>query len=171
MLIPVKQIATQNKAIKILGNIPLFSSLSGDELAQLVQVGQICSYTANQTILHDGKLAVILSGNVAVTKKSGDKQILMRMLSQGSVTGAASLYCDANEHISNLTAQKNAVVLTIPQNVISELIHMNGDFAEEYISFLTSRIRFLNRRIKAYTVGTAEAKVALHLLMSVLHHS
>ena len=160
-----------SKVIDILSKIPLFASMSSDELAQLIDIGQICRYEPNRVIEHDGMLAVVLSGSVAVTKSSGDKRLLMRMLGQGSVTGAASLYCDGSEPISTLTAQKTSEVLTIPQSVISEFIHMNGDFAEDYITFLTSRIRFLNRRIRAYTTGSAEAKVALQLLMSDETHT
>lgn len=109
---------------------------------------------------------MILNGSVAVTKRTGEKKLLMRMLTEGSVTGVASLYSEEAETVSSLNVTKTATVLRIPQEIISEMIHSNGTFAESYVVFLTSRIRFLNRRIKAYTSGSAEARLALHIAMS-----
>ena len=44
------------------------------------------------------------------------------------------------------------------------LVSSNQAFAESYIRLLTSKIQFLNNRVKAYTSGSAEARLAFHLL-------
>ena len=155
-----------SKVLKIIKSLPLFGTLTDAELAALIEKSTQAEYKAGNELDSSGAITVILSGCVAVTKRTGEKKLLMRMLTEGSVTGVASLYSDGCEAVSSLSATKNASALHIPQKVISSLIHGNGDFAERYIVFLTSRIRFLNRRIKAYTTGSAEARVALHILMS-----
>ena len=160
-----------SKICEILQSIPLFGVLDENGIKALVLKSIQSEYPIGSEIDTVGAITVVLSGAVAVTKHTGDKKLLMRMLVSGSVTGVATLYSEESEGVSSLTATKNTVALSIPQAVISELIHENGAFAEGYIAFLTSRIRFLNRRIKADTSGAAETKLALHIAMSDEAHT
>lgn len=144
----------------------LFSSLTDDEIAKIIRISELRKYCAYEVIDSFGCIAVILRGNVAATKKVGEKNLLMRMLGASSISGVATLFSETGDTLSTLTALKTTEVLFIPQTAVLELIYGNGNFAENYIRFLTSRIRFLNDRIHSYTSQGAEAKLALHLLLS-----
>lgn len=154
-----------SKAIQLLKEIPLFSVLDEKQCTELCQSSRLCDYSPGQTLESNGCLTVVLKGRIAVIKQSGEKKLLMKVLTQGAVTGVASLYSDGLESVSSLTAEKPSSVLHVPEREITSLIKSCGAFAESYVQFLTSRIRFLNRRIKSYTSGSAEAKLALHILM------
>lgn len=147
-----------------LRQVSVFSVLSESELQQILCSSEIKSYSSGQDIVDDRSIKVILSGKAAIKKSSGGKLIIMRMMDEGGVCGVASLFSE-EQGISFLTAVKKLEIMLIKKDVISDLIRTNGAFAERYILFLTSRIRFLNMRIKAYTAGSAEARFAFHLLM------
>ena len=151
---------------KIIKSIPLFTSLDDKDTDWLIKNSEQKSFGVGEQLLAENKIAVILKGNVTVTKQMGEKRLLMRILGQGSVSGVASLFSDEHRALTALTAQKTTEALIIPHEVIAFLIEKNSEFAMSYIRFLTSRIRFLNSRIRAYTVGSAESKLAFHLLLS-----
>lgn len=151
---------------KILNNTQLFSMLNDKETDLLICSSKVKSFETGQEIASENEIAIILKGSITVTKQMGEKSLLMRILGIGSVSGVASLFCDEHRALTTLTAQKVTEVLAIPCETIEALIEKNPEFAIGYIRFLTSRIRFLNGRIKAYTVGGVQAKLALHLLLS-----
>ncbi len=153
-----------------LKDIPLFSSLDEEALLSLCGGAEIAEFASGETIApRSGKpcVTVMIRGSAAVTKPIGEKELLMRIVSAGSVTGVASLFDDGSETpVSVLKASTSASVLFIMRERVKELIRTNGGFATDYVRFLTSRIRYLNGRIKAYTSGSAEARLAFQLLLS-----
>ena len=161
---------TGNKSvIDVLRNVKLFASLCDKELAELTERSELRSYDAGEyVVLSCPCLPVIISGCAAVLGKNNEKNsVVLRLLKQGSVFGVSGLFSDGGESISVIRAEKSAEALLIPQAVISELIHKNGDFAEGYIRLLGAKIRYLGTRIEAFTAGSAEARLAKHLLTLV----
>lgn len=158
----------RNIADKISG-IPLFSGLSPEKLSALTDNSEFARFSPGQQIVRsdgaekDGYITVILSGSVAVTKSAGGKEVLMRMLGGGSVSGVVSVY-DGGDSLSELTARTSVSAVFIDAERVRRLIRADAEFAESFIRFLSSRIRFLNIRIKAYTCGSAEARLAFHIL-------
>ena len=150
---------------EILEANPIFSKLSKADINSIITSSDAKTYKCGDKINGSECIIVILSGNAAVKKDSGGKAIIMRMMDAGGIFGVASLFSEDEESLSFLEATKKTDVLFIPKTLILQLVKTNGDFAETYIRFLTSRIRFLNLRIKAYTSGSTEAKLAFHLLM------
>ena len=151
--------------VKLLKDIPLFSALDDTDISYLIKNSEIKSYAQGKEIIANDKITVILKGSVIVTGQNDGKKLLIRMLGVGNVSGVASLFSDQHNAISTLTAQKATEALIIPHATVETLIGKNPEFAMSYIRFLTSRIRFLNGKIKAYTVDSAEEKLALYLFM------
>jgi CRP-like cAMP-binding protein len=147
---------------------PLFSKLSEVELLKMLIHSEIYSFSLGDKISSksgERSVKIILEGRASVTKSIGDKELLMRIASPGSVLGVASLFTDTDTEISRITALKKTTVFFVNGTQIQRLIHSNGDFAEQYIRLLTSKARFLNNRVKAYTSGSAEARLAFHIAM------
>ena len=158
---------TKKKEITtLLSGLPLFSTLSDTELAETVENSQFKKYKIGERIETDlPSLPVILSGKAAVLGKSPEKSgVVLRILKPGSIFGVSGLFCEVEERISTVQAEKETEALLIPQTAIRDLIHKNGDFAEGYIRLLGAKIRYLGTRIEAFTAGSAEAKLAKHLL-------
>ena len=159
----------KKEIITLLGELQLFSMLSETELAETVENSQFKKYKIGETIASDSPcLPVIISGKAVVLGKSPEKSgVVLRVLKPGSVFGVSGLFCEGEEKISTVQAEKETEALLIPQTVIRDLIHKNGDFAEGYIRLLGAKIRYLGTRIEAFTAGSAEAKLAKHLLTLV----
>ena len=77
--------------------------------------------------------------------------------------GIATLFGEYEENISAIIAGRGCKVLFISYAAVSRLLESDREFMYEYISFLSGRIRFLNRKITYYTSGSAERRVALYL--------
>lgn len=153
----------------ILKAIPLFSQLNDSSLATLCDGAEIAEFVSGETVVApSGKacVTVIIKGSASVMKPIGEKELLMRVISSGSVTGVAALFDEERTPLSVLKANSALSALFMPRQRIIKLIKSDGEFAESYARFLTSRIRYLNSRIKAYTSGSAEAKLAFQLLLS-----
>ena len=159
------EIKDQN-VLTVLRSVKLFEALTEKELIELCSQSQLRSYSAGEYIERTSPcLPVIISGCAAVLGRNSEKNsVVLRLLKSGSVFGVSGLFSDDNESISVIRAEKPTEALLIPQQVISELIRKNGDFAEGYIRLLGAKIRYLSSRIEAFTAGSAESRLAKHLL-------
>ena len=164
----MKNTSKQN-ILETLRRIKLFEALTDEELTALTDRSEAHSYSAGEYIDRPAPcLPVIISGCAAVLGRNSEKNsVVLRLLKSGSVFGVSGLFNDEAESISVIRAEKPTEALLIPQAVISELIHKNGDFAEGYIRLLGSKIRYLGSKIEAFTAGSAETRLAKHLLTLV----
>lgn len=155
------------KKTDIIKKIPLFSTLSDKELLALISESET-SVFASGTEIHPrtaGRFVkVVLSGSVSVTKKNGDKELLMRVVQAGGILGVASLFTEKTKSLSVIKAIKEATVTFISGETVQRLVSENNGFAENYIRLLTAKIQFLNNRVKAYTSVSAESRLAFHIL-------
>lgn len=157
------------KSVSVLRGVRLFESLTDGELAELANRSELHSYNVGEHVdLSRPSLPVIISGCAAVLGRNAERNsVVLRQLKAGSVFGVSALFSDDGESISTIRAEKPTEALLIPQSAVSELIHKNGDFAESYIRLLGAKIRYLGSRIDAFTAGSAEARLAKHLLTLV----
>ena len=91
----------------ILKAIPLFSQLNDSSLAKLCDGAKIAEFVSGETVgAPSGKacVTVIIKGSASVMKPIGEKELLMRVISSGSVTGVAALFDDGLNPVSVLKA-------------------------------------------------------------------
>lgn len=114
-------------------------------------------------------LGILLSGSLRVTKDA----LAVSMLAPGDLFGAAALYSDAPDYAVTLTGRKAGRALLIEQGRLDELMGIFPLLRENYLRYLTGRIRFLNGRLHSLAAGDAEGKLARYLLsdQSVLSSS
>jgi len=109
-------------------------------------------------------IALLLCGKARVYTDSSDSAAILRVMTAGDVFGAVSLYAPAQGYRTVTCAWTECSVLLIPGDTVKMLIQNYHTIAENYICFLSDRIRFLNSRITAFTAGTAHEKLAVYLL-------
>lgn len=157
------------KAVVCLKNTDMFSVLSDTELNEVAEKSRLYVFGTGDVIGIKNHITVILSGSATVTKNTGDKRIILRMMSAGSISGVATLFPEANDTdcdgVSEIKANRKTEVLAIPSDTVVGLIDSNSEFRRRYILFLTSRIKFLNGRIRSYVSQGAAARLALHILL------
>lgn len=108
-------------------------------------------------------LAILCEGEAIVLSDSSDKAVPLRTVPIGGVFGAASLYSSESRYETVVRAITECTLLVIPTDTVKRLIGGHPVLAENYIRFLSDRICFLNRKITAFTVDSAEGKLAVYL--------
>ena len=110
-------------------------------------------------------LGVVLEGSVRVYRAGEDgRRVLMNRLEAGGVFGAAALYGEYAEYVTEIEAATRAQVGFLAQEQVSALMQRNYRAAENYIRFLSERVRFLNHKIAGFTGGQADCRVVVWLL-------
>lgn len=112
-------------------------------------------------------LGLVLSGSLEVTKQEGRKYI-MRTFESGGVFGSANLFCDEPDLVTKLTAVSNCRIIFFPQSLLIKMMQESYTIAENYIRFLSGRIRFLNEKIQGLITISAESALARYLTMNAV---
>lgn len=125
-------------------------------------------YSAGEILLSNKEdpvgLAVLLDGSAQILSGDEKHPALLRTLNTGDSFGAASLFSGERNYRTCVRATEPCRVLYLPAALIQDICFHEPEAALNYISFLSGRISFLNRKITAYTAGSAQEKLVLYLL-------
>lgn len=105
-------------------------------------------------------LGVLLSGQLQVAQGA----MPVSRLEPGDLFGAAALYSDAPEFATTITARRASRCLLFSQQVVDRLLAEDGLVRENYLRYLTGRVRFLSARLQSLSQHGAEGKLARYLL-------
>lgn len=161
----------KNELILFIKSVDIFASLDGDTLSDLVDERQIFikEYLPGE-IIYDSSLAsesidpaVIMQGSATVFSSDEDREVCLRVLNVGGLFGVANLFADTDTFISTVKAEKKCTVVFIKQASFRMLLERETNFMYAYFHFLTNRIAFLNRKIRQFTAGSAERRLAIYL--------
>lgn len=109
--------------------------------------------------MKEKSIGLILEGELRVYRKGTDgKEKLCNRLLPGGAVGAASLYGGAKT-FSNVIVYKKAKILFLTEEKLTKLWKSNPQIAENYIRFLTDRIRYLNTSVNASRGANHQGKV------------
>jgi len=106
------------------------------------------------------RLGVLLSGQLQVTKG----ELSVSELTPGDLFGAAALYSDGGEFATTITARRESRCLLLEQRTVDRLLAEHVRIRENYLRYLTDRIRFLSGRMQSLAQPGAEGKLARYLL-------
>lgn len=157
--------------LELVSHIFLFQGVD-EFVAEQMAEDQRCwqtAYEKGETVFDEAHfsrcLGVLLSGRLRVEKHGLDgRRLNMSHLEPGECFGAAAMFCARDWYAAVITAEKPAQVLFLPQELIVWAMRREPRITENYISYLSERIWFLNGKISALTAGTAEKKLAAYLL-------
>ena len=149
----------------IMKNVALFAGVSeatvsalvadaGTRRAELARGGAVCRRGgANDDLI------VILSGKAEARKGS----VVMRALHAGDVTGVSALFGGDGVMDSDVTAQTKLTALLFDRAAVLAAVRSDPALAENYIRFLSSRVRFLNGVISRCVGADSAGKLARYL--------
>lgn len=105
-------------------------------------------------------MGVVLSGRLAVLK---GKDLLLNTLGPGDCFGVAALFCPAEDYVTTVETKGPATLVFLDHGWLTGLFQRVPQAAVAYITFLSQRIRFLNRKIDSFTAPTAQEAVYRHM--------
>lgn len=110
-------------------------------------------------------LGLLLQGEVQVYRPGEDgRRVVMNRLPAGSVFGAAALFGECEAYVTEISALRRCAVLFVSQQQASDWMRGHYAIAENYIRFLSGRIRFLNQKIAEFTDGQTEDRLVRYFL-------
>lgn len=105
-------------------------------------------------------LAMVMEGHVRVFHG----HVPTNDLVEGDVFGVAALFGTNEDYPSTIVAGSDCRVMFISQETVVAWMKQVPQVAENYVGFLSDRIRFLNRRLATLTAGQADGKLWRYLL-------
>lgn len=108
------------------------------------------------------KAGIFLLGEAVATTADDSKNALLRFFKTGDFFGIANLFTN-ERYVSSIRAKKRCRVFFFTEAAIRELLETDKRFLYNYLGFLSSRICYLNRKIRYLTAGSAERRLALYL--------
>ncbi len=155
----------KQEELSLLARCPLFRQADGALLRSLTELEGASLVQFDPGIVYSPQhfrrsLGVVLSGQLQVTKGS----LAVSVLEPGDLFGAAALYSDEPEFASTITARGPSRCLMLEQALVDRLLAEHSQIRENYLRYLTSRIRFLSGRLQTLAQPGVEGKLARYLL-------
>lgn len=144
----------------------LFQGVDGPFLLRLAEEAGACRarFAPGETVYTPQRfqrcLGIVLSGQFQVTKGT----LAVSVLEPGDLFGAAALYCDATEFAATITAKRPGQCLLLEHALVNRLLAEQEKIRENYLRYLTGRVRFLSGRLQALAQPGVEGKLARYLL-------
>ena len=149
-------------------SLPLFKNADREKLQNSIEGGSfICrTYSSGEVIcspLEDEKrLIMFFSGEASVYSADESRTLLLRTLGAGKTVGVANLF-SSDSFVSRVIADKKCETVEISAEDFGKLIEADSALLYNYITFLSNKISYLNKKIVCLTAGSAERRLALYL--------
>ena len=107
-------------------------------------------------------LGFICSGKAfAVTNNS--QGVFMKSFESGTCFGAAAIFGSGEKYVSTVIAKTDTTVLFINEELLNKIFLNYPKTAVNYISFLSDKVRFLNKKLSVLSCSNAEDTVLKYL--------
>lgn len=157
----------QKELLSILQTAPLFANVERDVLARILDArGVTLQESAPGEMLRSGNapaLGILLKGRAAILSADEEKNLILREMTKGEIFDAASLFLKDPPPLSRIVAKTACTALFLDADAVRNLMTSSPAFLDAYLSFLADRVQFLNAKIRCYTAGSAERRLALFL--------
>lgn len=144
-----------------LSQLFLFEGMSREEIDKCAQYNAepYCHYRKGE-VIYDPQcaqpaLAFMVEGHARVMQG----RVVMNDLFAGDTFGAAALFGDGDSFPTTVVAVSDCCLWLIPQKTVCCWMADVPRVAENYIRFLSDRIRFLNQRIITLTAGPGDDRL------------
>lgn len=158
---------THQDVSDLLITFPLFSAASPPLLQKAVESehAHLVKLTADEILpsRYAEMLGVVLSGKLQILSADTERSVVLRSIGKGHIFGAASLFLEDRTPVSRLLAQSECTLFFLEKVAVRELLVADPAFMDAYLRSLAERVHFLNGKIRCFTAGSAERRLALWL--------
>lgn len=156
--------------IAIMAKTPLFVGLDEETVRNAVCDAPVREYKAGECLFREGTelcgLWILLEGRARVSKNASGAQVLMSILVPGATMGASCLFVDGARTVTHVEAVTACRTAAFPDEKVRQLMRDNFQIAQNYMRYLTGRIRFLTGRIESIGSPGASGKLWNYLVSS-----
>lgn len=128
-----------------LSSIPLFASLSVEEIKQLERSARISTYPAGKILFAEGQsdddCFILLEGQVEVIKAFGSpEEHLLGVRSKGGMLGEMSIFCQDGRHTATVRSLTDLRLLRLTHSEVNVLLQKHPGLAYKLICMLSRRL-------------------------------
>src|SRR6185437_8055339 len=150
--------ATSEETITLLHSVPLFATLSGEDLAEVAAVTVPRHFDAGEVVFREGDRSntcyVVRSGRVrAVREHSGRRTLTLATFGAGDIFGELAMF----------EALEDTEVCAILGNDMRRLLRAHPDISVKLLGALGRRLRETNERLARQSFQTVQSRVAAAL--------
>jgi signal transduction histidine kinase len=156
--------------VELVHHVPLFADLTADETAALIASGQHIRARPGDTVIEEGapgdSLYVILDGELEVSKRDGDRQVVLATRKAGEFFGEMSLLEQA-PRTATVRAVRESKLLSIGADAFRRLLEGKPSTATTVLRTVAGRLRSTEASLvqseKLASLGTLAAGLAHEL--------
>lgn len=156
----------EDKACEYLKQNIIFCNCLDENIAKLVKGAKLKSFSKGQIIFspqnQERCIGIIAKGQASVSK-GAQNHLIISKLQAGELFGAVTLFSGKRNFVNTITASTACCVVFFDYDSILELMKREPSVWQNYISYLSDRIYFLNDRIDEFTACNASGKLAMYL--------
>jgi CRP/FNR family cyclic AMP-dependent transcriptional regulator len=144
--------------LELLRPIPLFTSLSQEELEKIAELCETKSWSSGEYIFHEGepgnRLFIIVEGGVRISREiPGAGEEALAVLKRGALFGEMAVF-DKSERSTDAISHGGTTALTISRSELEMLLEFNRDLAYKVlwavVRMLSGRLRSTNDSLKSF---------------------
>ena len=145
----------------------LLKNLKENEKSEIVSTfsSPVC-FKKGETVYNNTKfksaIGYIVKG-AATAVSDNQNHTHLKTFSKGMSFGAAALFGGNDCYISKITAKTDLEVLFITENELAVIFEKYPQTAINYITFLSEKVRFLNKKLNVVSCSGTENTVLKHL--------
>lgn len=109
------------------------------------------------------RLGILLRGSADVKRESSDGKMHMTTLQRNDLFGAASLFSKNEPYVTDICCNEPSRALIIPGETFLNLLSENRTVLANYLGYLNNRIRFLSKRLDAFSKNSVAGRIMTHL--------
>ena len=147
-----------------LRELPLFATLTDDELADIAEVAEPVHFSAGEIVFREGDFStscdMISSGHAcAVRRHSGGRAITLARFGPGDLFGELAML-DDQRRSAMIEALDELDALSIRGDDMRRLLRAHPDIAIRMITGLAQKLRQTNERLAGQSFQTVQSRVA-----------
>ena len=151
----------------IFDNFFLLKNLNKNEKDEIISTFSAPILFKKGATVYDGSkfnraIGYIIKGS-ATAKSDNQNETHLKTFSKGMSFGAAALFGGNENYVSKITAKTDLKVLFITENELELIFEKYPKTAINYITFLSEKVRFLNKKLNVISCSGTENTVFKYL--------
>jgi CRP/FNR family transcriptional regulator, cyclic AMP receptor protein len=156
--------ASDDETSALLGRVPVFEELGGDELRRVADVSVPRQFASGEVVFREGDDSdtcyVVRSGHARAIREHADgRQITLATFGPGDIFGELAMF-DAERRSATVEATDELHVLGILGDDMRRLLRQYPDIAVKLVISLGRRLRAANERLARQSFQTVQSRVA-----------
>jgi hypothetical protein len=151
------------KELIALKRVPLFSTLTLEQLASIDRLMVTRHYVKGESIFRRGdvgaELFVVLEGEIRVHLDHAGQEVTLARLGAGKVVGEMSAF-DEQPRSASAVATQSTSVRVLRRDRMQAIVHEHPEVLLEFVKNLSQRLRVMNEQLEASGAGEGHVKPA-----------